>query len=221
MRVHNGQWQPLGDHEDEKSQLAELREGCKMGRTASDKLFNNVDDFAARLLDLHAKRKGEVADKVAEGKRRRLALTKAARREILTKTGRRCHICGGWIKGDDWQADHVLAHATGGGHLADNYLPAHFVCNNYRWHYGAEEFQWILKLGVFMRTQIERKTTLGRDAGAKFVEHEHRRDARRVGAAIGLRRHRQQAGEATTAAGAHRRPWTSRSPLFCMERRVR
>jgi hypothetical protein len=28
-----------------------------------------------------------------------------------------------------------LAHSTGGKHRVDNYLAAHSVCNNYRWHY--------------------------------------------------------------------------------------
>jgi len=49
------------------------------------------------------------------------------------------------------------------------------VCNNYRWHYDAEEFQWILKLGVWLRTQIERGTTIGQEVGQKFCEHEQRR----------------------------------------------
>jgi hypothetical protein len=38
-----------------------------------------------------------------------------------------------------------------------------------------------------MRTQIEKKTTIGGAAGTKFVEHERRRDARRVGAASAKR----------------------------------
>ena len=141
-----------------------------------------VNAFAARLRHLHDRRRGAVVDKGAEGKPRRLSLNNAKRREILTKTGHRCDICGGRITGGDWEADHVLAHATGGENLVDNYLPAHSVCNNYRWHYGAEEFQWILKLGVFMRTQIERETKIGRCVGEKFVKHECQRDRRRVGA---------------------------------------
>ena len=37
------------------------------------------------------------------------------------------------------QADHVLAHSAGGGNrLEDNYLPAHALCNNYRWDYLSE-----------------------------------------------------------------------------------
>lgn len=75
--------------------------------------------------------------------------------ECRAKTGGPCHICGGLIDGR-WQADHVLAYSGGGGHAADNYLPAHELCSIYRWDYLAEEFQEILKLGVWARTQIER-----------------------------------------------------------------
>jgi hypothetical protein len=52
----------------------------------------------------------------------------------------------------------------GGAHSVDNFLPAHALCNNYRWDYSAEEFQYILKLGVWIRTQIEQETQLGRHA---------------------------------------------------------
>ena len=60
----------------------------------------------------------------------------------------------------------------------DNYLPAHAVCNNYRWFYGAQECQWILKLGVWLRTQIERKTSVGRMAATAFCAHERARASR-------------------------------------------
>jgi hypothetical protein len=63
--------------------------------------------------------------------------------------------------------------------VLDNYLPAHKTCNNYRWHYSPEEFQIILKLGVWLRTQIEKETTIGKAAGAAFVAHDLRRAARR------------------------------------------
>ena len=106
-------------------------------------------------------------------------LKRADRSIVLAKTGGRCHICGGIIDGGAWQADHVLAHATGGKHSVDNYLPAHSLCNNYRWHYDAEEFQWILKLGVWMRTQIENETAIGRNVGERFREHDRRRAGRR------------------------------------------
>jgi hypothetical protein len=69
--------------------------------------------------------------------------------------------------------------STGGAHSVENYLPAHSICNNYRWHYDAEEFQWILKLGVWLRTQIETEKQIGRVIGQKFCEHERRRAGRR------------------------------------------
>jgi hypothetical protein len=85
----------------------------------------------------------------------------------------------GPIKGNDWQADHVLAHAAGGKHSAHNYLAAHAICNNYRWNYDAKEFQWILKLGVWLRTEIEKETPVGLAAGQEFCQHDCRRCKRR------------------------------------------
>lgn len=123
----------------------------------------DVDSFAKHLRDLHAQRRKAEKQK-AKISLGRKALTKAARAEILAKTDDRCHICGGEIECDNWHADHVFAHIKGGKHQEDNYLAADPVCNNLRWHYEAEEFQWILKLGVFMRTQIARKTPIGQSA---------------------------------------------------------
>jgi 5-methylcytosine-specific restriction endonuclease McrA len=129
----------------------------------ADRIFPDVDSFAAHLRALRAQRASRVVS-ARVARRRRATLTRADRDAVLRKTGGRCHICGGAIEGSDWEADHVLAHSTGGTHAADNYLPAHSLCNNYRWDYSAEEFQWILKLGVWLRTQMERGTT-GRPRG--------------------------------------------------------
>jgi hypothetical protein len=104
------------------------------------------------------------------------------RAHILAKTAGRCHIYGGLISESTWHADHVLAHSAGGAHSADNYLPAHALCNNYRWDYSAEEFQHILKLGVWTRTQIERCTAFGRAAAAAFLAYERTRQDRRASA---------------------------------------
>ena len=100
------------------------------------------------------------------------------RRQILEKTDGRCHICGGRVDGA-WQADHVMAHSRAGSHAVDNYLPAHQLCNNYRWDYEPEEFQLILKLGVWARTQIENETARGVQVGEGFLAYEARRVKRR------------------------------------------
>ena len=92
----------------------------------------------------------------------RQSLSPAERDAVLAKTDARCHICGGEIDPQEtWNADHVLAHSGGGEHHLDNYLPAHGTCNNYRWDYLGEEMQYILKLGVWLRTQIEKETPAG------------------------------------------------------------
>ena len=110
----------------------------------------------------------------------RSRLSKKQREEVLDKTDARCHICGGIIIGP-WQADHVLSHSKGGNHSTENYLPAHRTCNNYRWDYNPEEFQEIMKLGIWVRTQIIRQSEIGMGIARKFIKHETNRIKRRKG----------------------------------------
>jgi len=133
------------------------------------------------LLRLRALRE---ENKSANRRPRRNRLTVAERDAILAKTDARCHICGGGITGS-WDADHVFAHSAGGRHTVDNYLPAHSTCNNYRWDYLPEEFELILKLGVWARTQIETDTADGRRIGERFAKHEVGRITRRKDVAPG------------------------------------
>lgn len=144
----------------------------------ADGIFIDVSSFRDELRQLRRQRRQRV-DLGRHERVGRSALTKAGRNEVLRKTGGRCHICGGPIEGSDWQADHVLAHSTGGGQTVDNYLPAHSICNNYRWFYGPEEFQWILKLGVWLRTHIEKGTPVGQAVGERFCKYDRRRAGRR------------------------------------------
>ena len=137
----------------------------------------NSDEFAARLKELRQRRR-EITSSRRLNRPARKALTGAERTYIFGKTNGRCHICGGEID-RQWQADHVFAQSAGGRHRVDNYLPAHAICNNYRWHYGPEELQWILKLGVFARTEIENQTTVGEVVGKAFVRKENARSLRR------------------------------------------
>jgi 5-methylcytosine-specific restriction endonuclease McrA len=84
-------------------------------------------------------------------------LTSAEKADILSKTGGKCYICGGDIRGQ-WNADHVIGLSAGGKHSIDNHLPANSTCSHYRWDYLPEEFELILMLGVWARTQIEKGT---------------------------------------------------------------
>ena len=130
----------------------------------------DADLLQEEIFRLHIKRK---AGKIPSKRKERL--TKKERLTILSKTDSKCHICGKEISLTEFQADHVVSHISGGLHNVDNYLPACFICNNYRWHYLPEELQLILKIGVWAKTEIENKTTLGNLMAAKFVLKEKRR----------------------------------------------
>lgn len=139
---------------------------------------NNAEQFAELLGRLKLDRYERKTVVKAE-KRARQSLSAKERKEILLKTGRMCHVCGGIIKANDWQADHVVAHASGGIHQPENYLPAHRLCNNYRWDYSPEEFQHILKLGIWLRDQIEMQTKVGLAAATRYLVKEINRENRR------------------------------------------
>jgi HNH endonuclease len=110
---------------------------------------------------------------------RKYNLTKADKILILEKTNYKCHICGGSVTLGNFEADHVEAHSSSVNNKIDNFLPACRTCNNYRWFYSASEIKWILKLGVWLKTQIQTNTAVGKLACEKFILNEVKREARR------------------------------------------
>jgi hypothetical protein len=138
----------------------------------------NLASAESLRCHLAALRQEREQRKTATGKRARRNLAVKDREVVLSKTGGRCHICGGEVR-DAWQADHILSHSGGGQGDRDNYLAAHALCNNYRWDYLPEEFQVILKLGVWARTLVEKDTILGKQIAEAFAKHERRRVGRR------------------------------------------
>jgi len=143
-----------------------------------ESLLKTTSRLARRLHRLKQKRLKRRSGLKEIGPAIRAHLKQFDRELILRKTGRRCHICGGKIK-EGWQADHVLAHSVGGKPTIENYLPAHKLCNHYRWDYSAGEFQYILKIGVWTCTQIRRQSKIGLDVAKGFLAHERAREARR------------------------------------------
>ena len=63
-------------------------------------------------------------------------------------------------------------HTGGGSSLAENFLPACRTCSNYRWHYSHEELQWILKIGVWVRHNIAKRTKVGLLTASAFISKE-------------------------------------------------
>jgi hypothetical protein len=153
----------------------------------NDKTVNSAEgttkNFKAHELATHLqklrKESKNIKKRIAANGHKRASLTKNQRRNIFLKTQGRCHICGGEIRPDEtWQADHILAHAKGGSNVEENYLPSHFICNRLRWHYGAEEIQWILKLGIWMRTQIANEKHDALNLAERFVKGEAAKKSR-------------------------------------------
>jgi 5-methylcytosine-specific restriction endonuclease McrA len=64
--------------------------------------------------------------------------------------------------GQRWTADHVVPHVRGGASDIDNFLPTCATCNRLRWHYNARRLKKIIRLGVYLNKEIDKKTLLGR-----------------------------------------------------------
>jgi 5-methylcytosine-specific restriction endonuclease McrA len=126
--------------------------------------------FAAELKTLRALRRKEIK-RLRPKRPARSSLSAANRKAVWDKTRGHCHICGGLLDGDKWCVDHVVPRARGGVHELNNYLPTHSLCNKLKRCVSDVEFQWILKLGVWLRGEVERQTQIGREAGQKFCRH--------------------------------------------------
>ena len=100
--------------------------------------------------------------------------------EILKKTGNCCHVCGQELNLSNFQADHIVPQSTGGDSEIENYIAACKLCNSYRWGYLPEEIRWVMKVGVWAKTQIEFETELGKNISESFIEYEKTREQRRT-----------------------------------------
>jgi hypothetical protein len=83
--------------------------------------YTTPEQFAVHLRELRMRRRG-LRKSLTGTRPPRQALSRKQRETVLAKPAGRCHICGG-VVAEPWQADHVLAHSGGGGHIVDNYLP--------------------------------------------------------------------------------------------------
>ncbi len=111
--------------------------------------------------------------------KRKYILSKKDKILILEKTNYKCHVCGGSVSLDAFEADHVEVHSSSANNKIDNFLPACRTCNNYRWFYEPDEIKWILKLGVWLKTQITNGSITGKLVAEKFIQHEIKRVDRR------------------------------------------
>ena len=144
-------------------------------------LPTSAADLTERLRELHKNRRAERKARRAFQNERRRSLTKERREDALRKTNGHCHLCGGdftavtegeLLKEQKFVVDHIVPKAVGGDNCLDNYLPAHSLCNGCRWFYSPEEFQWILRMGVWARKKMEDATPIGKAMCDYFLQNE-------------------------------------------------
>ena len=140
----------------------------------SAQLPESEEKLAATLRQLRKDR-----NQSAERMEARRPLAKLGREAILEKTGWRSHICGGNIeKGSYWEADHVFPSKGGGPSNISNYLPAHGLCNAAKWDQSGEELQWVLKIGVWAKHEMEGKSPKGKEKLKRFWKSQFQRVSR-------------------------------------------
>ena len=137
--------------------------------------FEDHKKFQKALQTLQTRRKNSEKESA-----RKYSLSKSQKEEILKKTDSRCHICGCNLKKKKFECDHVKSFSSGGTNIVNNFLPACPLCNNYRWHYTSKEFQWIIKLGVWARTEVAHGSDLGIEIGVKFISKEKAREKKKT-----------------------------------------
>jgi len=146
------------------------------------------DALTERLRKLHNNRRTEQERHKLEEKEqeRRRHLSSDERKQVLGKTGGHCHLCGGDMNQTSegeleeevevlphFVVDHIVPVASGGQDSLNNLLAAHGLCNGCRWFYSPEEFQWILRMGVWARKQMEdARTEIGKQMRKPFRENE-------------------------------------------------
>lgn len=112
-------------------------------------------------------------------RRVRKPLTPTQRRRVARKTGHRCHVCGGKLDGD-WHADHVRPLYLEGECREDNFLPSCVHCNRMRWGYDPRRIKKILRMGVYMLDEVERRTTLGKAIERRYKSRLRTTKSRRM-----------------------------------------
>jgi hypothetical protein len=167
-------------------------------------LPSSGDELAKHLNDLHLKRRKLQQERKEEEQQPRRPLNDEERKIVLKKTTSHCHLCGGDMnenaegelieeretmldpvksgsKRNKPVFDHIVPHAAGGSDDVDNFLAAHGLCNGARWFYSPEEFQWILRMGVWARKQMESgKTKMSEDMREAFLKNEEDVRSRRT-----------------------------------------
>ena len=120
--------------------------------------INKKEILSAELRRLSKFRKDE--KKKAKSRR----FKKSEKEEIYNKTNGVCHICGIKLSPNKFS----ISEST----TIDNesFLPACKTCKRIHDNYLPEEIKWILKIGLWAKTQIEYETEIGNMVSNELTE---------------------------------------------------
>lgn len=127
------------------------------------------------FLSAELRRLNNLRSEKKKDKQKTKNLKKSDKYEVFSKTNGTCHICGCELKIEKFSITSSLSKENS----LENSLPACQSCKRIYDNYLPSEIKWILKFGLWAKTQVEYETEVGKDIAIEIVEQERDRENRR------------------------------------------
>ena len=128
--------------------------------------------FSAELRRIRNER--EKLKKERKGKKT-VRLKKQEKIDIYNKTKGICHICGSKLSESKFSITSSLTNEIS----VETSLPACKDCKRFYDNYLPDEIKWMIKLGMWAKTQVEFETDLGKTIALDITEQEKYRESKR------------------------------------------
>lgn len=114
-------------------------------------------------------------ERLASNSKKKISRTsKQQKEEILDSTNSVCHMCGIHLTIDDFSITSSI-----GVDFVEKKMPACLSCKKIYDRYLPDEIRWAMKIGLWVRTQIDFETDLGNEIALRIIEEEKYRESRR------------------------------------------
>jgi 5-methylcytosine-specific restriction endonuclease McrA len=126
-------------------------------------------------LSAELRRLSSLRHEIKKDKPKSKSFKKSEKVDVYKKTNGICHICGCELDSDKFSVTNSIQDENS----LENYLPACQSCKRIFDNYLPSEIKWMLKIGMWAKTQIEYETEIGLDIATEIVEHEKDRENKR------------------------------------------